>query len=379
LKSILTGLLIAALWAALFLPGDALAGGFMSQFKDTLDNSFDMSQWLSNAYGFMPVVSIITEPAIGPGVGVGLGFLRRDKSQVGSVMTQPPSIAGVFGLYTANDTWGVGGGYMGFWRHDSIRYRGGLGYVSVNLKYYPPILEGISDKGFDFNMKGGGTLQELSFRIPGTRLFLGGRYVFFKDEVTVDIPVEWLDPWEADMNIGGLAGLAVYDNRDNTFTPNNGTRTGISYTYYDPVFGSDTTFQRLDGYALGYHLFADRYMVALRLDGRYAEGATPFYMLPYIDLRGVPAMRYQGKYTLVAETEFRWDFTYRWSLVLFGGVGAAVPPESQWEDRTGAYNMGAGFRYFLARQYKLRAGIDVARGPEDWAFYIQIGQAWGRY
>lgn len=371
--------LLVAAFASLLLPGEALANGFMSQFKDTLDNSFDMSQWLSNSYGFMPVVNIITEPAIGPGAGVGLMFLKRDKSEIGQVMSQPPAIAGVFGFYTANGTWGVGGGYADYWRNDSIRYRGGLGYVSVNLKYYPPILEGISDKGFAFNMKGGGTAQELSFRIPRTRLFLGSRYVFFKNKVTVDIPVDWIDPWETDMKIGGLAGLAVYDNRDNTFTPNNGTRTGVYYTYYDPVFGCDKTFQRLDGYALGYHLFRDRYMMALRLDARYAYGATPFYMLPYIDLRGVPAMRYQGRYTLVAETELRWDITYRWSLVLFGGIGAAVPSRSHWEDRTNAYNMGTGFRYFVARQYKLRAGIDVARGPEDWALYIQIGQAWGGY
>jgi hypothetical protein len=26
----------------------------------------------------------------------------------------------------------------------------------------------------------------------------------------------------------------------------------------------------------------------------------------------------------------------------------------------------------------LLSGVDVARGPEEWAFYIQVGQAWGR-
>lgn len=25
----------------------------------------------------------------------------------------------------------------------------------------------------------------------------------------------------------------------------------------------------------------------------------------------------------------------------------------------------------------LLSGVDVARGPEQWAFYIQVGQAWG--
>jgi hypothetical protein len=39
---------------------------------------------------------------------------------------------------------------------------------------------------------------------------------------------------------------------------------------------------------------------------------------------------------------------------------------------------GFGFRYLIARLYGLRVGIDVARGPEDWAFYIQVGNAWAR-
>ena len=365
--------------AVLIPPGDAQANGFTSGFRDTLDGAFDLSSWLSNAYGFMPIVGIITEPAIGPGANLGLMFLHRPESQRGKVMTEPPAVAGVFGLYTANDTWGVGVGYMDFWKKDSIRYKGILGYVSVNLKYYPPILEGILDKGIDFNLKGAGLIQELSFRVPGTRLFLGGRYTFAKETATIDIPVDFIEPWEIDMKIGGLAGLAVYDSRDNIFSPNNGVHSGVYYTCYDPLFASDKTFQNLKAFALGYHLFVDRFMLGLRLDARYAYGDTPFFMLPHIDLRGIPALRYQGRYTWVAETEFRWDVTFRWSLVLFGGVGTAVPEFSHWDGRTDAYNVGAGFRYFVAREYGLRAGIDVARGPEEWAVYIQIGQGWGSF
>ena len=44
-----------------------------------------------------------------------------------------------------------------------------------------------------------------------------------------------------------------------------------------------------------------------------------------------------------------------------------------------AWNAGAGFRYLLARLFGIRAGIDVARGPEDWALYIVVGSAWGKY
>ncbi len=35
-----------------------------------------------------------------------------------------------------------------------------------------------------------------------------------------------------------------------------------------------------------------------------------------------------------------------------------------------------GIRYFLARAMGLHVGVDVARGPEEGAFYIVMGSAW---
>jgi hypothetical protein len=37
-----------------------------------------------------------------------------------------------------------------------------------------------------------------------------------------------------------------------------------------------------------------------------------------------------------------------------------------------------GFRYLLARKFGLHAGLDVARGPEEGAIYVQFGNAWMR-
>jgi hypothetical protein len=48
------------------------AQSFKDQFIDTLDQKVDLSQWLSEVYGFVPLVSLVTEPAIGYGAGGGL-------------------------------------------------------------------------------------------------------------------------------------------------------------------------------------------------------------------------------------------------------------------------------------------------------------------
>jgi hypothetical protein len=98
--------------------------------------------------------------------------------------------------------------------------------------------------------------------------------------------------------------------------------------------------------------------LGVRGDGSFSFGDVPFYLRPYIDLRGVSKMRYQGEHAAKVEAELRWQFWKRLSLVGFGG---------------------AGFRYELARKYKLHLGIDVAFGPDGAAFYVQLGSAWMRY
>ena len=37
---------------------------------------------------------------------------------------------------------------------------------------------------------------------------------------------------------------------------------------------------------------------------------------------------------------------------------------------------GVGVRYLLARKLGLHVGLDLARGPEDTAAYLQVGSAW---
>jgi len=47
-------------------------------FIDTLDNALDVSYYLSNLNGLLPIVSPITEPAVGYGaVGAGLFFIEK--------------------------------------------------------------------------------------------------------------------------------------------------------------------------------------------------------------------------------------------------------------------------------------------------------------
>jgi hemolysin activation/secretion protein len=103
---------------------------------------------------------------------------------------------------------------------------------------------------------------------------------------------------------------------------------------------------------------------------------TPFFLKPYVSLRGVPALRYQDDRAVMAETELRWNLTPRWALIGFIGAGKAYGGRTSWSEAETVVAKGFGGRYLVARQLGLYAGLDFAWGPEDFAFYLQVGSAW---
>ena len=349
------------------------AQGFKDQFTDTLDNAFDLSQWMASVYGFVPIISVITEPAVGYGAGGALLFFHRRKEHL--TRPAPPSISMIGGMYTESKSWGTFLLHQGIWKDDRIRYLGVAGYISLNMTLYREA-PNLGEQSFDFNMKGAFLIQQMIFRLGETNFFAGGRYSFFKSTSTFLDEEAPIDPLELDTKTGALGPVLAFDRRDNTFTPNQGMYTKLSYGFYHEYFGSDFQFHRLDTYWTGFTRAADEFVLGLRADLRLSTSEAPFYAKPYVILRGIPAMRYQNDRVLVLETEERWDLTGRWSLVGFMGVGKAFLSAEDFSDRTLAYSVGGGFRYKIARLFKIYAGIDVARGNEDWAVYIQFGHYW---
>lgn len=131
----------------------------MDRFVDPEDGMFDTSEWLLTHRGFLPVPMIITEPAVDNGLGLGLAFFheaKKTKPSEGEHSTGalPPSISAVFGAATGNDSWFAGGGHWGSWKNDSIRYLGGAGLTSVNLKFYGGGDSPNLSKGLKYNLDG---------------------------------------------------------------------------------------------------------------------------------------------------------------------------------------------------------------------------------
>ncbi len=353
-------------------------------FTDPEDGHFDMSRWLLEHRGFLPVPIIVTDPAVGYGGGLGLAFFNRPEGSSptrtrpdGSIAMIAPDIYGIGAMKTQDGTKALGFGGIMHFDNDTWRYRGGVGLVDMNLDFYTNGAL-IPQQKIGVNMKGIMSAQQVFRRIGDQDLFLIGSWIYMDIDPRLNVASDRAFLTDLDFKQRSSAlGLALeYDTRDNPFTPSSGYEGALDTYFYDKAFGSDVTFQSYRAHLFGYWPLAKSVVLGLRADGRMVNGDVPFYRLPYIDLRGIPSARYQGQRVGMLESEIRWNVTPRWGLVGFTGVGRAWGGETTFNDASSEISKGVGFRYEIARKLGLHVGVDYAWGPENKTFYIQVGSAW---
>ncbi len=379
----------------------------ISQFIDPLDGRFDASTYLAeNAYGFLPVPIIITDPALEGGLG-GLGLFFHETEEEAAVRKKtmltsenaashllPPSVSVAALAKTGNDSWFAGGGHMGFFNRGKIRYLAGAGHGDINLNFFG--FGNITmNKPIELNTRANGLFQRLVFQLPKTRLYLGlvQRYIDAEIQPTHIgdigsgfIPPEWQEKFEeiirtlltARVRTSGLGLAFEYDSRDNVFSPTLGYQYKIDYVMYNETIGSDIEYELTSFSGLNYWRLSQDIRAGLRVASEVANtnSLLPPFALPGLKLRGVPTGRYQGAYVVASELELIYELDTRWSVLGFLGAGRTGNSMQALKENGSLVSHGLGFRYLLARRYGFSAGIDVAYGPEDTVWYIQAGSAW---
>ena len=351
-----------------------------SKFRSPEDGWFDVSGFLEEKYGFLPLVTPITEPAVGYGAAGGLMFLSKPIPQAEAGLGRP-NITVVGGLGTANGTWGALAGDLRYWLDDHLQTLVGLVYASANLDFYGignnPAL---AANPLDYNLEPKGGTVQAKYRFGDTRIWAGLSYAFSATRVTFDEPpgTPGVPVFQHESNVGGLTPSLTFDTRDNIFTPNRGTYLEASGGFFSPAFGSDENFQRARLIAMQFVPLGSKLFLGVRGESAASFGDEPFYLRPFISLRGTPMLRYQGEEIAQIETELRWQFWKRFSLVGFVGGGAAWNHFERFDATQTVVTGGTGFRYEIARAYGIHMGLDVAFGPDNTAVYFQVGSAWAR-
>ncbi|MBC7006174.1 BamA/TamA family outer membrane protein [Photobacterium sp. BZF1] len=367
-------------------------------FTDPVDGKFDMGDYLAeNAYGFLPVPIIITEPAVGYGGGAMGIFLHESESEKkqrkqlaqqsleGGAQLIPPAVTVVGAAGTENGTWLAFAAHRRTWNKDKVRYLGAIGYGNANIDIYDNInlLGNDYELAFDTKSTGLVILQKAEFRVGDSPLLLGVKQFYSRSTVESSNPVvdKFLTGFMGkETNMSSLGLLAKYETIDNLFYPTNGFVVNAEYDLYREELGSDYEYDQFKLEGEGYIPLNNKWTLAVA--GEHQSLKTDEWFLPplskpYIDLRGVSAFRYQGDEVTTLQAQLMYHIDNRWTVSGFYGAGKAKDegwlqnPLTTTESSTDAY--GVGFRYQIARRYGIHMGVDVAFNEGDSALYFQVG------
>jgi Omp85 superfamily domain len=353
-----------------------------ASLRDPQDGRLDLSAFLDTAYGFVPLVAPITEPAVGYGAVGALVFIDRKEPAAGQKFTRP-NIAAVGGLATENGTKGWFAGHLGTWREGRLRTQVAAADADLNLEFFGlGTSGGQADAGVEYTVAASGGVAGGAWRIGDGPFWLGLRYALVRTLVTLRDPPQPGQPEvpapDLDLRLAGLTPALTVDTRDNFFTPTRGWYLDLSAPVFRESLGGSRDFELATLQAMYYRPLGESLYFGVRSAGKASSDGTPFYLRPFVSLRGVQALRYQGEETVEAEAELRWQFHPRFSLVGFGGGGMARTEVAGRRRERSVAAGGAGFRYLVARTYGLHLGLDVAWGPDEPVFYVVFGSPWLR-
>jgi hypothetical protein len=160
-----------------------------SKLRSPEDGQFDVSGFLDEKYGFLPIILPITEPAVGYGGAAGVAFVSEPLGKAAAGFGRPNmTIVGAMG--TENGSWGAVAGDVRHWLDDRLQTLAGVIYTSVNLDFHGignDSLLAHSPLRYNFQ-PAGGTLQG-KYRLGDSRFWAGLNYAYARTHVKFDAPI----------------------------------------------------------------------------------------------------------------------------------------------------------------------------------------------
>jgi hypothetical protein len=351
-----------------------------TSFIDTKDGQLDLSNYLETPRAFLPIPIVITEPAVGYGGG-GAALFLRPRREAGDEGWVRPDISVVGAIATENGTRAAFAADASRWLDGRLRTLVGAGTGRVNLDFYGFGLDRPSfDQTVRYSLKFSGAVAQANWQLaPKSPWALGLRYVYADVEPQLrDDPAFSGLADRVRVKVAGPTPVLEFDTRDNIFTPTRGAYAESSWLASRKALGASDDFDRFQQTVMGWQPLAHNVTIGARANFGWSSNGTPFFLRPFVMLRGVPAMRFQGERMASVEVEARWQFSGRWSVVGFGGAGATQTTRDSLSVSQNVGSGGFGFRYELARKFGLHAGVDVAHSPGTTAVYLQVGSTWAR-
>ena len=377
-STLLLHLFLLLLWLCFSTPTWGWELEIEKVIQDRMNEAEESSGLLKKESRFVPVPIPVSNPNLGSGLALA-GLYLHSQKEVDEV--SPTSISAVLGMATSNGSWGVGVGHSGYYLKDKYRLSGGLAYGELNLKFYGIGQNSIlADHPVEYKAAAFAFAPTALFRLPLKNWFLGTRYVFMHVENSFDFSrlLPFLPEIRIPTQTAGLGLLASCDSRNDTLWPTKGVWFELTITDYDELFGGDFDYRKLRLKFSQYFPLTKTITFAYRLDGQSIEGRPPFYDLSSLNVRGFPTGRFTDKSAASAQVETRWNFTERWTALVFGGGGRIARRLQDLDSSPTHYAGGVGLRYLVAKAQNLNVGVDITYGAGEVNFYVQIADWFGR-
>lgn len=324
---------------------------------------------------WLPVPIPVSNPTIGTGLQAALLYLHPSNSDDPTV---PGATSGIIGMYTDSESWLAGGFHDGNFNDDMYRYRITAGRGVFNLDFYG--IGGDSntnDITVPYTIASDIALGQILRRIPGTEdLYFGVRYMYIKSKVTFDFSntIPDLPPVSDDMLTSSLGFIFSYDSRNNNYYPTSGSYSDIVWMRDDESTGSNFEFDKLDTFYNYYMPVTAKDTLAFRVTLANADGDTPFYLLPSLQLRGFAAGKYKDNSRFSGHLEWRKKIFPRWGVIAFYEAGSVANTVNTLLQADMISSYGGGIRWQVSKDKKINLGIDVGYSDGESAVYVQVGE-----
>ena len=146
------------------------------------------------------------------------------------------------------------------------------------------------------------------------------------------------------------------------------------WTNYGESWGGDYQYNKFGTFLNHYQPVTDQAILALRANAVFSDGDTPFFDLPYLDMRGFAHGRYKDNATFSLHAEGRYKFLPRWGAVGFVETGWYGEDIDSLTSSQTIVSYGGGIRWQVTKDKKMNLGVDIAFSTDDQAIYVQVGE-----
>ncbi|HEV8515612.1 MAG TPA: BamA/TamA family outer membrane protein [Cyclobacteriaceae bacterium] len=180
--------------------------------------------------------------------------------------------------------------------------------------------------------------------------------------------------------VSGIGLVALWDGRDNTFSPSRGLYFQYYINDYTEAFGSEYNFTYHSVDIRKYYSLPRNHVLAFQFVLNANVGTVPVRSMSNIGSGTIMRGYYEGRYTdnnlIAAQVEDRFHLKGRFGAVVFAATGRVGANSS---DLFNLYGLkpaiGAGLRYALDKKEKLNLRFDVGIGDHASGVYFNITEA----